>query len=31
MKESVFVGDKVRFVPDQINGQFVVRKIEKQN
>lgn len=31
MLDGLAVGDKVRFVPDQINGQFVVRKIEKQN
>ena len=29
MLKSLKPGDKVRFVPDRINGQFVVTKIEK--
>jgi Cu/Ag efflux protein CusF len=29
MLKSVKVGDKVRFVPERINGQFTVTKIEK--
>ncbi len=27
--ESLAVGDKVRFVPDRVNGQYVITKIEK--
>ena len=27
--ESLAVGDKVRFMPDRVNGQFVITKIEK--
>jgi Cu/Ag efflux protein CusF len=26
---ALAVGDKVRFIPDKVNGQFVVKKIEK--
>jgi Cu(I)/Ag(I) efflux system periplasmic protein CusF len=26
---SVKPGDKIRFLPDQVNGQFTVKKIEK--
>jgi Cu/Ag efflux protein CusF len=29
MLKAVKPGDKVRFVPDRINGQFTVTKIEK--
>ena len=29
MLKTVKAGDKVRFVPDRVNGQFVVTKIEK--
>jgi Cu(I)/Ag(I) efflux system protein CusF len=29
MLKTVKAGDKVRFVPDRINGQFTVTKIEK--
>jgi Cu(I)/Ag(I) efflux system protein CusF len=29
MTKAVKAGDKVRFVPDRINGQFTVTKIEK--
>jgi len=29
MLKTVKVGDKVRFMPDRINGQFTVTKIEK--
>lgn len=29
MLKAVKVGDKVRFVPDRVNGQFTVTKIEK--
>src|SRR5687768_1563344 len=29
MLKSVKAGDKVKFVPDRINGQFTVTKIEK--
>jgi Cu(I)/Ag(I) efflux system protein CusF len=29
MLKQVKAGDKVRFVPDRINGQFTVTKIEK--
>ncbi len=29
MTKTVKAGDKVRFVPDRINGQFTVTKIEK--
>lgn len=29
MLKAVKAGDKVRFVPDRINGQFTVSKIEK--
>ena len=29
MLKTVKVGDKVKFVPDRINGQFTVTKIEK--
>ena len=28
---NLAVGDKVRFIPDKVNGQFVVIKIEKIN
>lgn len=31
MLKGLKVGDKVRFQPDQINGQFTVTKIEKAN
>lgn len=31
MLSPLAVGDKVRFVPDRINGQYVVKKIEKIN
>ena len=31
MLSSLAVGDKVRFIPDKANGQFVVKKIEKIN
>ncbi len=31
MLDGLAVGDKVRFVPDKVNGQFVVTKIEKRN
>ena len=27
--EELAVGDKVRFMPDRVNGQFVITKIEK--
>jgi Cu/Ag efflux protein CusF len=27
--KQVKAGDKVRFMPDRVNGQFVVTKIEK--
>ncbi len=27
--EALAVGDKVRFMPDRVNGQFVITKIEK--
>lgn len=27
--ESLLVGDKVRFLPDRVNGQFVITRIEK--
>ncbi len=27
--DTLAVGDKVRFIPDRVNGQFVVTKIEK--
>lgn len=27
--DSLAVGDKVRFMPDRVNGQFVITKIEK--
>ena len=27
--ESLAVGDKVRFMPDRVNGQYVITKIEK--
>ncbi len=27
--ESLAVGDKVRFIPDRVNGQYVITKIEK--
>ena len=30
MTKTVKAGDKVRFVPDRINGQFTVTKIEKE-
>jgi Cu/Ag efflux protein CusF len=26
---ALVVGDKVRFIPDKVNGQFVAKKIEK--
>lgn len=29
MLKSVKAGDKIRFVPDRVNGQFTVTKIEK--
>jgi Cu(I)/Ag(I) efflux system protein CusF len=29
MLKQVKVGDKVKFVPDRINGQFTITKIEK--
>jgi Cu/Ag efflux protein CusF len=29
MLKAVKAGDRVRFVPDRINGQFTVTKIEK--
>jgi Cu(I)/Ag(I) efflux system periplasmic protein CusF len=29
MLKAVKPGDRVRFVPDRINGQFTVTKIEK--
>lgn len=29
MTKTVKAGDKVRFVPDRVNGQFTVTKIEK--
>jgi Cu/Ag efflux protein CusF len=29
--KAVKPGDKVRFVPDRINGQFTITKIEKAN
>ena len=29
MLKAVKPGDKVRFVPDRINGQFTITKIEK--
>jgi len=29
MLSALTVGDKVRFIPDKVNGQFVVKKIEK--
>jgi Cu(I)/Ag(I) efflux system periplasmic protein CusF len=29
MLKTVKAGDKVRFVPDRVNGQFTVTKIEK--
>lgn len=29
MLKAVKAGDKVRFVPDRVNGQFTVTKIEK--
>jgi Cu/Ag efflux protein CusF len=29
MTKAVKAGDKVKFVPDRINGQFTVTKIEK--
>lgn len=28
---ALAVGDKVRFIPDKVNGQFAVKKIEKLN
>jgi len=31
MLKAVKPGDRVRFVPDRINGQFTVTKIEKAN
>ncbi len=27
--EALAVGDKVRFIPDRVNGQYVITKIEK--
>jgi Cu(I)/Ag(I) efflux system protein CusF len=29
MTKAVKAGDKVRFIPDRVNGQFTVTKIEK--
>ena len=29
MLKAVKAGDRVRFVPDRVNGQFTVTKIEK--
>jgi Cu(I)/Ag(I) efflux system protein CusF len=29
MLKAVKAGDKVRFVPDRVNGQFTIMKIEK--
>ena len=29
MLKSVKLGDRIRFVPDRVNGQFTVMKIEK--
>ena len=29
MTKAVKVGDKIRFVPERVNGQFTVTKIEK--
>ena len=29
MLKAVKLGDRIRFVPDRINGQFTVTKIEK--
>jgi len=29
MLKAVKAGDKVRFVPDRVNGQFTITKIEK--
>jgi Cu(I)/Ag(I) efflux system periplasmic protein CusF len=29
MLAAVKPGDKIRFVPDRVNGQFTVTKIEK--
>lgn len=29
MTKSVKAGDKIRFIPDRVNGQFTVTKIEK--
>jgi Cu/Ag efflux protein CusF len=31
MLKTVKVGDKVKFVPERINGQFTVTKIQKTN
>lgn len=31
MLASLAVGDKVRFIPDKVNGQYVVKKIDKMN
>ncbi len=31
MLASLAVGDKVRFIPDKVNGQFFAKKIEKIN
>ncbi len=31
MLDGLAVGDKVRFIPDKVNGQFVVTKIEKRD
>lgn len=31
MTKAVKAGDKIRFVPDRVNGQFTVTKIEKTN
>lgn len=28
--DGLAVGDQVRFIPDRVNGQFVVKKIEKR-
>lgn len=29
MLSTMVVGDRVRFIPDKVNGQFVAKKIEK--
>ncbi len=31
MLAPLAVGDKVRFIPGKVNGQYVVKKIEKMN